>query len=152
MALFGYIPKHANKALWRTAFPDQISPTKTKSTATKPRKPIPRTQKRISPISAAARPDRRLYAIEARQAVLEAVKRGERDPWGDVPEEVHHIFGKRGKLRRWRPGWLLTGRRLHDWIETHPKEAQDAGWRGPTGTFNDFERAQEAIKHPPFSG
>jgi hypothetical protein len=25
------------------------------------------------------------------------------------------------------------------------------GWLSPIGSWNDFERAQEAIKHPPFS-
>jgi hypothetical protein len=57
--------------------------------------------------------------------------------------EVHHRFGRRGKLLLERRWFLGVSRLGHRWIHMHPEEAQKRGWIGPPGTWNDYERARK---------
>ena len=59
--------------------------------------------------------------------------------------QCHHRFGRRGKLLLWKPGWLPVSQEGHDWINSHPKEAQELKLIGPKGTWNDFKRAQACV-------
>jgi len=42
--------------------------------------------------------------------------------------DVHHKQGRIGKLLLDILKWLAVCRHCHDWIETHPKEAQELGF------------------------
>jgi len=55
--------------------------------------------------------------------------------------QVHHIFGRRGRLLNWEPGWAEVSDFGQRWIHNHPAEAMKLGLIGPTGTWNDYERA-----------
>jgi len=48
-----------------------------------------------------------------------------------MADQTHHIYGRRGKLLLWRPGWLHVSQRGHDFIRDFPIEAKAKGWLCP---------------------
>lgn len=54
---------------------------------------------------------------------------------------LHHVFGRRGRLLCWTPGFRTVHFDCHEWIHHNPNRAQMLGLLGPMGTFNDYNRA-----------
>jgi hypothetical protein len=131
VSLRGYIKK-GKPAPWTRAFPSQV-------TAPKPRE---------------------THGAEARDFVKAEIAAGKTCPVvAAVPElrggfryghrisaklnEVHHVYGRRGRLLRWQPGWKAVSKQGHRWVHEHVAEAVARGWIGPPGTWNDYERARK---------
>ena len=51
--------------------------------------------------------------------------------------QVHHVFGRRGKLLLWEPGWKFVSMDGHLWIENNKKLARQLGLLAPVGKYND---------------
>lgn len=126
-------------------------------TAKKPRR-------RLRAVSRGRAAELRLYRQEAAAFVAAAVKRGETcpvvnmiqtnasKPWMRYGQpvstrivEVHHRYGRAGKLLRWQPGWSAMSKQGHRFVHQHPEWAQQHGFIGPVGTWNDFERAKDYV-------
>jgi hypothetical protein len=97
-------------------------------------------RKFISPTSAKRRPKRRQY-IRAKARFLAA------NPWcawglAQVPPqhlratELHHRFGRAGKLLLWEPGFLAVSAQGHAWIDANRDEARKRGLLCPVGQWN----------------
>lgn len=121
------------KALWTKAFP----PPAPASAA-----PRRRSRTRVRAREAA------LYRKLSRNFVSEALERGHCCPviWAAERmyariNQTHHIFGRRGGLLLWKPGWLAVSSRGHALINANPEWARAMGFLGPIGTYNDFARA-----------
>lgn len=50
-------------------------------------------------------------------------------------EDVHHIYGRHGKLLTWKPGFLAVSRVGHEYIQYHQREAQAKGWLAKPGEW-----------------
>lgn len=61
-------------------------------------------------------------------------------PWNI---QCHHIYGRRGKLLNWQPGWLAVSCIGHRWIHDHPDEARKRGWLAPVGQWNNQKLMEE---------
>jgi hypothetical protein len=140
MSLRGYVKK-TKPANWTVAFPATRSAAAFHGEVKKKRRPS--VQHR--------------YRREAREFV--EAHAGKSCPvWLSVPElrsgrkyghpisgkvtEVHHRFGRVGRLLRWQAGWLGVSKQGHRWIHEHVEKARELGFVGPVGTWNDFERAR----------
>ncbi len=55
--------------------------------------------------------------------------------------ECHHVFGRRGRLLLWEPGWRAVSALGHAVIHRAPEAARRAGLLGPIGSWNDYEKA-----------
>ena len=51
--------------------------------------------------------------------------------------QVHHVFGRRGKLLLWEPGWKFVSMDGHRWIENNMNLARQLGLLAPVGKYND---------------
>jgi hypothetical protein len=60
--------------------------------------------------------------------------------------EVHHRFGRVGRLLLWIPGWLAVSSGGHAVIHQWPAFARKMGWLAPEGAWNDYARAQKNIE------
>jgi hypothetical protein len=69
--------------------------------------------------------------------------------------DVHHPFGRAGSLLLETRFWIPLSREMHNWIESHRKEAREIyivkhglviPLLGPTGTWNDCERARKHVE------
>lgn len=56
---------------------------------------------------------------------------------GEPTTDIHHRFGRRGKLCNWQPGWLAVSRKGHLYIHAHPLIARSRDWIGPVGSWNN---------------
>jgi len=63
--------------------------------------------------------------------------------------EVHHKFGRAGRLLLWTPGWIPVSKNGHRWIHDNPQVARDLGYFGPVGTWNDYKRAVAFVEKNP---
>lgn len=63
----------------------------------------------------------------------------------DKLDQCHHVFGRRGQLLLWTPGWMAVSAAGHRWIHNNPAKATEMGFLGPTGTYNDFVRAKKSL-------
>jgi len=101
-------------------------------------------RKRVRPVSKARAKQGRGYAAEKRAFVASERAAGKRCPvTGEPVTECHHRYGRRGRLLMWKPGWLAVSWEGHQFIHDHFACAVKAGWYGPVGTWNDYERAVE---------
>ncbi len=115
-------------------------------------------RKRIRRESLARAAETRRYAADARAFVAAAVARGETCPvvaaiaelregkkygWPICARlnEVHHKFGRQGKLLIWKPGWIAVSKEGHRFLHSNIKIAIKNGWIGQVGTWNNFEKA-----------
>ena len=113
-----------------------------------------RPLKRIATVSERRRGDVEAYRREAKAFVQAARKAGHRCPVvSSIPElrngikygwpisatltEVHHRYGRQGKLLRWKPGWLAVSKQGHRWIHAHPEQSRERGWIAPQGQWNN---------------
>lgn len=110
-------------------------------------------KRRIRPATAARAASQRRY----RQRVKDWLRAGTpahrvcvvslRLQWSPVAAtQVHHKYGRRGRLLNWEPGWLPVSACGHQWITDYPKEAVALGLVGPVGTWNDFARAAAHVQ------
>lgn len=51
--------------------------------------------------------------------------------------EVHHKFGRRGKLLLWKPGWIAISQRAHEWVHKNPEDARILKAYAPVGFWNN---------------
>ncbi len=104
----------------------------------------------VNPISDKRRKERRAY-IKAKNLFLEA------NPfcaWGlaQVPpqmipsSQVHHKFGRIGRLLLWEPGWLAVSQQGSVWIHSNIMYARALGLICEVGCWNDFERATKCVE------
>lgn len=169
MSLRGYIPV-TKSAPWMEAFPEQIqrfvAPLLTRDQIGHDSNFV----KRIFPKRVYIRRNgekrsgaQSLYRGEAREFIKECNRNGGQcivvssmpelfhgtlygHPISARLNEVHHVFGKIGRLLRWVPGWMPVSKQGHRWIHANPEEARKRGWLGPIGTWNDFERAKAFVE------
>ena len=108
-------------------------------------------RKRVRSVSKRRQVQSRDYPAAARAFVAKAIADGKTGPVypGEPLSDNHHIYGRRGRLLMWKPGWLAVSRRGHRRIEEFPRYARSQGWLGPVGTYNDFERAVEHARSKP---
>ncbi len=135
-------PKPKRLALW-VGLHGGLKPNGAKSTATGQNsvlvKPMPRLKTRSKPMTALMR----LYVSRVRLflrhnqccVVFPNLK----------SEQCHHVFGRRGRLLLWEPGWKSVSAAGHAWIGANPAEARRLGLVGPVGTWNDYDRAVEFV-------
>jgi hypothetical protein len=50
--------------------------------------------------------------------------------------QLHHYYGRTGRLLTWQPGFRMACRHCHEWIETHRNVAADEGYRAGNKIFN----------------
>src|SRR5271168_2584092 len=105
MALFGYIRK-GKPAPWKEAFPAQV---RTAAKEPKPKK----VRKPIKQQSTVRSWETRKYRSRSLKFLKQLVEANQRCPvtgaalmLGDV--QMHHKFGRRGKLLLWEPGWIAV--------------------------------------------
>ena len=55
--------------------------------------------------------------------------------------DLHHFYGRTGRLLMWTPGFRCVCAKCHDLIHRNPSEAKTLGLIGPLGTWNDYNRA-----------
>lgn len=65
--------------------------------------------------------------------------------FGRRSTEIHHRFGRRGRLLLWQPGWLAVSALAHAAIHRLPAEARRQGLIGPVGTWNNYQKAVEYV-------
>ncbi len=58
-----------------------------------------------------------------------------------LANQIHHKFGKIGKLLLWEPGWRPVSLAGHQWIDAHREEARKRGLLAPIGSWNDYRKA-----------
>ena len=132
--------RKTKKALWTTvpgAFTEEA----------KQRKWLSRRSKVARAASACYGPDAADFIAEEvaagkRCPVVAAVpelRDGEKYGWpiSDRIVEVHHKYGRMGKLLTWKPGWIAVSKQGHRWIHSHITDARDYGWICPVGMWND---------------
>jgi hypothetical protein len=115
--------------------------------------PSPVRTQRISPVSKIRRSEMAEYRKEAQAFVREVVSRGETCPVVEAVEElkngrrygcpvsaklneVHHKFGRCGKLLLWKPGWLCLSKAGHRWVHQNIEKARECGWICGRGDWN----------------
>jgi hypothetical protein len=115
---------------------------------------------RIRRVAVAKVKANREYRARAKEVVANARKNGMRCPVvAAVPElrdgfkyghpvsdkinEVHHRYGRAGRLLLWELGWLLVSKQGHRWVHQNPDRARELGFLCPVGCWNDFKRAME---------
>lgn len=98
--------------------------------------------------------EERLYRPEAREFVQDLNKKGDLCPVVlAIPElrdgfkyghrisakirHVHHIYGRKGNLLRWKRGWMGASIEGHRWIHSHIAEARKRGWYAPLGEWDN---------------
>ena len=59
--------------------------------------------------------------------------------------EIHHKYGRVGKLLNWTEGWIAVSRTAHHLIQDHPEEARKRGWICKKGLWNN----QALVKNAP---
>ncbi len=140
MSLRGYKPK-TKPANWTTVPGAKVS-------VKKDGKP-----KRIRTRSKLRTVEDRLYRIEAREFVADAIRRGQTCPVvAAIPElhngrkyghaicarlnEVHHKRGRLGSLQRDRRFWLAVSKQGHRWIHANLEAARERGWVCAIGQWN----------------
>lgn len=151
------------KAPWVTAFPSQVHATQTDTTKVSKSK----TFKRIRRVSKAKAASHAQYVKEAREFVAKA-KEFQVCPvfasFDVLPikarkmltfksgrlkcsklNEVHHVFGRAGRLLLWKPGWLAVSKWGHRVIHAFPDVARRIGWMAPEHIWNDFKRAEQFV-------
>jgi hypothetical protein len=77
----------------------------------------------------AAYPDRRAAFLKAHPRCQVCGRRKSRD--------VHHSFGRLGKLLLNQELWLAVCRVCHDWVHQHPGQARIMGWLAAKGRWNE---------------
>ena len=83
------------------------------------------------------RKDSPAYRKAARLFLLERRLAGVRCPvTGGEVEQVHHKFGRLGKLLMWVGGWIAVSAVGHDWIHRNIAEARKRGLICPIGLWN----------------
>lgn len=55
--------------------------------------------------------------------------------------EIHHKFGRVGRLLCWEPGWVPVSKEGHEWIHNNIKTAMELGLICETGHWNDYKKA-----------
>jgi hypothetical protein len=102
----------------------------------------PKPRKRLKPRSAAYEKRMRVYRKEVKVFLKENPKCS---VWQVMAStQVHHKFGRRGRLLLWKPGWKAVSDYGQTWCHHNIDEARERGLIGPEGTWNDYERA---VKH-----
>lgn len=105
------------KALWTTAFPEQVRQLK-------------KAMKRIRPISKSMISKLRVYHAVRRRYLEEQPKCV---LCGDYATDVHHKRG-RGRYLLVVESWLPLCRPCHIWVENNPKEALELNLRESRST------------------
>jgi hypothetical protein len=59
--------------------------------------------------------------------------------------EVHHMFGRRGRLLNWQPGWMPVSKQGHRWVHANIREARRLCFYAPLGFWEDWKRVQEVF-------
>lgn len=57
--------------------------------------------------------------------------------WTSKATDIHHRFGRVGKLLNYTPLWMGVCRQCHDWIGSNPTQARINGWVAPIGQWNN---------------
>lgn len=158
MSIRGYV-KRTKPAAWTTVA--GAKPIRAFVAVRRPkrdRKPLQRGSKRVAARSKRKCAQDAVYGPLARQMVKEAQERGELCPvvqaihklttgmkYGHLISaklnEVHHIFGRQGKLLTWVPGLMPLSKQGHRWVHSNREKAKELGWLAPDGIWNDYERA-----------
>lgn len=60
--------------------------------------------------------------------------------------DLHHVFGRVGRLLCWTPGFRTVHSDCHQWIHDHPESARMIGLLADLGQWNDYDRAVEYEK------
>lgn len=55
---------------------------------------------------------------------------------GQPASQIHHVFGRLGRLLLWQPGWIGVSAYGHDLIHRHPEIARERGWLAEKGNWN----------------
>lgn len=63
--------------------------------------------------------------------------------------DIHHVFGRSGKLLTDERFWKILCRPHHDWVHANPDKARAIGLLAPTGCWNDFRKAEDYIEREP---
>lgn len=56
--------------------------------------------------------------------------------------ELHHFYGRMGRLLDWAPGFRMVDRVCHDVIHTERRWANDMGLIADGGSWNDYDEAR----------
>ncbi len=59
--------------------------------------------------------------------------------------ELHHFYGRIGRLLCWEPGFRMVCKWDHKKIHDNPKWARDHGYIAPKGCWNDYVRAGQHL-------
>lgn len=57
--------------------------------------------------------------------------------------QCHHIYGRRGPLLNWQPGWLAVSAKGHEWIHKNISEARRCRWYAPAGMWENKKVMEE---------
>lgn len=58
-----------------------------------------------------------------------------------LADQVHHRFGRRGKLLMWEPGWTAVSGAGQAWIHSNIEVARRHQLYAPEGAWENYERA-----------
>lgn len=61
-------------------------------------------------------------------------------------EQIHHKFGRIGRLLNYQPGWLAVSAKGHDWINRNPAAARGLGLLCQLGQYNSYDAAVRACE------
>lgn len=112
-----------------------VAPSTTEEEEVKPRKPIRHTS---TARAKQLREYRKVkYAFLCEHTRCEVCKR----PLIFAERELHHAYGRNGRLLCWVPGFRCLCHRCHSAVHLLPTLAIERGYMGPMGTFNDYSRA-----------
>lgn len=137
------------KAAWTRAFPKQARKLARHATRSKKRRAViraKRQRKRLNPISKQRRDNLKHYANIKRE--------WKNDPLnqrcvitGEPTVEIHHTWGRIGDLLCMSRLWVAVSRKVHDWINSHPRTAASVGLLCPAGRYNEIPLEWEVKAH-----
>lgn len=150
MSLPGYKPKH-KPALWLQLPSERLARQWTAEAKPPKRKYIrPRAKRHAKTDAEYTREARAFVQAEIDSgkscpvvAVIEDLRNGRKygHPISDKLKANHHIFGRQGRLKNWKPGWMAVSTQGHRWIHSNIKEAQKHRWYAPPGLWNNEKLA-----------
>ena len=130
--MFVIKPKQ-KKAIWLTAFPEQIEIREKKVKLKKLQKPIkPRTSKRANQ---EAKCNRRVFQWKQENKFCRNC--------GQPTQECHHRFGRKGLLLMLEKEWIPVCSNCHLEIHKEPDWARSMGLLRQKGHYNNFKQALE---------